>query len=241
MAHGGIPPSWLGLDEILVGDNPEPCPYLPGRVARLPLRLQIERSAARFDRKLAEGDRRVGQLLYRPSCVGCAACVCVRVPVAEFEPSRSQRRVLRRNEDLHVVEGPPRVDSERLRLFNRHKLERSLGDAPLSRDAYEGWLVRTCADTRELAFYDDEARLLAVTILDVGARDTSAVYTYFDPGAGARSLGVLAVLTGIDWARRHGRRFHYLGLWVQDNDHLAYKANYRPQERLLGGGWVRVE
>lgn len=226
-------------DEILVYDGIEPCPYLEGQAARMPLRLQLRHSSERFDRLLSEGDRRVGQMLYRPSCPTCSECVDVRIEVDSFRASRSQRRVWNKNRDLRVEMGRASVDDLRLALFNRHKLERGLGTNPLDREAYVGWLVRSCTDTRELSFFDGD-RLIAVTVVDVGHETASAVYTYFDPDESARSLGTFAVLTGIEWARQQGFSHYYLGLYVRANAHLNYKAQFKPQQRLVSGRWGDV-
>ena len=53
-----------------------------------------------FGRALAMGFRRSGGHVYRPHCVGCRACISVRIPVARFEPNRAQKRCLARNADL---------------------------------------------------------------------------------------------------------------------------------------------
>src|SRR5690349_10675916 len=83
----------------IVWDQPETCPYREGQVARLPLRLPPRKlSGEEFDRFLEEGDRRSGRMLYRTRCAACSACEPLRVPVAEFKPSRSQRRAWKRNE-----------------------------------------------------------------------------------------------------------------------------------------------
>ncbi len=228
------------VDEILVYDGVEPCPYIPGRRARMPLRLQLSHDPRRFDALLAEGDRRVGPMLYRPRCPNCKACIDVRIPVADFRRSRSHRRVWRRNRDLRVVEREPVADEEHLGLFNAHKLSRALGRAPLDLPGYVGWLVRTFTDTREFGFYAGD-RLVGVGIVDVGHRATSAVYFYFDPAESRRSLGVYSILYAIEWARQRGFVYHYLGLYVADNPHLSYKGRFLPQERLEDGAWRRYE
>jgi arginyl-tRNA--protein-N-Asp/Glu arginylyltransferase len=35
-----------------------------------------------------------------------------------------------------------------------------------------------------------------------------------------------------------GLEWYYLGFYVRDCSHLAYKAGYLPHERRIGGVWV---
>lgn len=231
--------------ERVVHDELEPCPYLEGRQARMPLRWQLRRlDPDEIDASLASGDRRVGRMLYRTACPGCNACEPIRVPVAEFAPSKSQRRVWRRNHDVRVEVGRPVFTEEKLELYNRHKVERGLArrERLLTRQGYEGWFLHSCLRTVEMRYMvpdeDGEERLIGVGILDLGRNDSSSVYFFFDPDEHRRSLGVYSVLVEISWLRRRGGRHHYLGLYVEDCRHLAYKAGYRPNERLVRGVWT---
>lgn len=230
------------LREQVVHDELEPCPYLEGQVARLPLRWQLEPlSGAELDLALDQGDRRVGRMLYRTSCPACSACEPLRIPVDRFRPSRSQRRVQRRNEDLRVEVGPATFSEEKLALYNRHKFERGLArqESPMTRRGYEGWFLRTCVRTIEMR-YLAAGRLVGLGILDQGARDCSSVYFFFDPDEHRRSLGTYSTLCEIEWLRRQGGRYHYMGLYVADSQHLAYKASFHPHERRVGGQWQAV-
>ena len=224
-------------------DQVEPCPYREGQQARLPLRVPVTPlTGADFDACLAAGDRRSGRMLYRTACPTCQGCEPLRVPVSEFVPSKSQRRVLRRNQDdVRVEVGVALVDATRLSMFNRHKLERNLSSSgePLSAEAYRAWVVHTCVKTLEFRYLVGE-RLVAVSVVDVGARSLSSVYHYFDPGESWRSLGVFSALAELAWAREQGYEWYYLGFYVSDCDHLRYKADYRPHERRVGGQWTRA-
>ncbi len=72
---------------LVVANETEACPYLPGRAMCLPLRMPLSRlGPEQFDQQLAEGDRRTGPLLYRPQCPTCDACEAIRVPVDRFRP-----------------------------------------------------------------------------------------------------------------------------------------------------------
>lgn len=228
----------LSNNEFLVYDEEEPCPYLPGQVARMPLRYFAGPGPLDLDKALAAGDRRAGQLLYRPTCPTCKACEAIRVLVPEFRPSRSQKRCWLKNQDLRVAMGPATFSDDRLDLYNRHKMERGLGAAAMDREHYEGWFLRTNTRTVELSLWQDQ-RLVGVTILDVGKEATSAVYGFFDPDLSARSLGVYMVLTSLAWAKHQGMKYHYLGLYIAQNAHVNYKAKYLPHERRLQEHWVR--
>ena len=96
----------------------------------------------------------------------------------------------------------------------------------------------TCTRTVETRYVVD-GRLFGVGILDLGRRDASSVYFYFDPDEDRRSLGVFSVLAEIEWLKRQGYRYYYLGLYVKGCAQLNYKARYLPHERLEKGQWVR--
>lgn len=226
----------------VVWDHPEPCPYLPDREARLPLRLPLRRiTPEEFDLLLELGDRRSGRGLYRASCGACHECRPIRVPTAEFQPSTSQRRSVRKNEDLTIEVGPAQCTDAHLDLYNRHKLGRGLSRTGelLTEAHYRQWLVDSCVPTVEVRYRVGE-RLIGVSVLDVGATAVSSVYHYYDPDEARRSLGVYSVLWEIAWAHSIGIKWYYLGYYVRDCDHLNYKARYLPNEIRGEDAWVRT-
>lgn len=230
--------------ELLVDDRPFPCPYLPSRTARLPMRLPgrpLERGE--LSGRLAEGDRRQGLFLYRTACPTCRACEPVRIEVSAFVPSKTQRRTYRRGESLIQTRvGTPSVTAERIALYNRHKLERGLlirGDL-IDAIGYEDFLVETCVETIELS-YRIGRKLIGVAIADRAADALSAVYCYFDPANEKLSPGTYSILKMAELCRQWGLRYLYLGLYVEGSRTMAYKARFLPHERLIGGKWTRFE
>ena len=227
----------------VVHDATEECPYLPGRTARMPLRLPLEKiDRDAFDALLAQGDRRFGPLLYRTRCPECSSCEPIRVPTGTFEMTKSQRRVWRKNVDSVKVEiVAPEFTPAHLALFERHKRERGLArqEEPTTAEQYRFHLVDTCVDSREIR-YSVGGALVAVSILDVGRTSASSVYHYFDPDHDARALGVFSALWEIAWCARESIDWYYLGLFVADCRSLAYKAQYRPHERRVDGVWITV-
>lgn len=232
------------LLEPIVYDAADECPYLPDRTSRLPLRHPMARlTPGQFDQRLAQGDRRSGLFLYRPACPGCRACESLRIEVEHFRPNATQRRTFRRGDRLLETRvGPPVTDEARVALFNKHRRGRDLAryESEVSPSGYESFLVETCCQTIEFSYWL-EGELIGAGITDRGATALSAVYCYFDPDQSRLSLGVYNVLKQIEIARSWGMRYVYLGFYIAGSEHMSYKAQYLPHERLIAGQWTKFE
>jgi arginine-tRNA-protein transferase len=236
--------NFSSLLEPIVYDSPEACPYLPGRTSRLPLRYPLTRlTPGQFDQRLAQGDRRSGQFLYRPACPQCRACESLRIEVEHFRPSATQRRTLRRGDRLIETRiGPPAVDDARVALFNKHRRGRDLAryERDVNHAGYESFLVETCCETVEFSYWLEGA-LIGAAVSDRGAAALSAVYCYFDPEHSRLSPGVYNVLKHVETCRAWGMRYLYLGFYIAASEHMSYKAQYLPHERFIGGQWRRFD
>jgi len=177
------------------------------------------------------GFRRSGEHIYRPWCEGCGECKSVRVPVAGFNVSKSQKRVLTRNKDLQVSFELPSCADEIYNLYANYIIQRhSDGDMyPPSLEQFENFLCQAppTSQTRFVCFRLEQ-KLLAVAVVDLLPKGVSAIYTFFDPAYKIRSLGRLAVLWQIRWAQSQAMDFVYLGYWIKDCQKMAYKAEYQP-------------
>lgn len=222
-----------------------PCGYWPERTARdLVLDPRDPRLPQLYPLALSWGFRRSGDIVYRPHCGACRACVAVRVPVREFVPDRSQRRCLRRNADVEMrVVATERTD-EQLALYQRYLAARHPGGGMDDHGAaeYDQFLVGAWASGRFLEFRAC-GQLLAVAVTDRVEKALSAVYTFYDPDPdhAARGLGTLAILQQIAWARREQLEHLYLGYWIEGHRKMDYKRRFRPLETFTGRGWQRME
>jgi arginine-tRNA-protein transferase len=221
-------------------EAPRACSYLPDTVASLEHRLMLEVGPDELDRLLERGWRRFGPDYFRPACPACSQCVPTRIPVAEFAPTKSQRRARRNAARLRVMVGPPSVDEERLALYQRWHRDREEARewSPSSLDARAYALQfafpHPCA--REVAFHDDDdgGRLVGVGICDEAPRAWSLVYFFYDPAYASLSLGVANVVVGIEIAAAREIPYVYLGYSVAECPSLRYKAAFEPREELAG-------
>ena len=233
------PTKGLKVREKIVYQEVDPCPYLEGEDSKTPLRYQFQPlSGPQTDFSFQNGDRRVGRMLYDTQCPSCSACEAIRIQVNEFSPSKSQRRILRKNEDIRVEMSRSFCTPEKLEMYNKHKNLRGLNkrETAMTASGYENWFSRSCLDTREF-HYSIGDRLVGVSVLDFGEKDISSVYFFFDPDFSARSLGTFSALFEIMWMKSQQRRFYYLGLYVQECSHLNYKARFYPHQRRVQGHW----
>jgi arginine-tRNA-protein transferase len=214
------------------------CPYVRGRSARF--------SGFDCDRPLPEGlydslmqvnFRRNGSVVYRPDCRGCSDCRMIRIPVAGFQPSRSQKRCLRTNRDLTITMEPAQPSQEKHALYERYIEARHASTSPDedamdgSREEFEGFLYTSCVSTADVVFRNAQGRLLAVSVVDREPRSLSAVYCYYDPEESARrSLGTFNILTLVNQALKLDMDFVYLGYWLGDSRKMSYKAAFQPSE-----------
>jgi len=229
------------IADIIVPDDAVPlgpehrCSYLPGRSARDRAFIADAMPPLLYHRLLEQGYRRSGRIYYKPDCAGCKACEPMRVRTASFRPSRSQRRVWRKNADLRVETNEPIASEDRHALFVRYLEDQHDGTMSGDYDAFRAFLYDTQVDTVEVSYWLDDA-LVGVGILDQCPLSLSTVYFYFDPDHGHRSLGVYSTLWEIAHARQREIPYYYLGYYIRDAATMNYKARFRPHERRMPDG-----
>jgi leucyl-tRNA---protein transferase len=233
---------------------PSVCPYLPGREERKVFTHLIGRRAPALNDALTQsGFRRSQTIAYRPACEACRACVSVRVLVDEFVETRSLRRIREINSDLVSRAAANQATSDQYSLF-RGYVDARHGDggmADMSVLDYSMMVEDSHVNTRIVEYRrhgPDTAingrgggALMAACLTDVLADGLSMVYSFYDPEEAERSLGTYMILDHLDRTQRLGLPHLYLGYWVEGSKKMAYKARFRPQERLGMNGWERVD
>ncbi len=228
---------------------PAPCPYLPDREERKVFaHLPLSDGPGVNDALTQVGFRRSQNIAYRPACEACEACVSARLPATDYGFSRSERRVLERNDDLsrHLVEAEATM--EQFDLLRRYLQTRHAhgGMADMTWPDYVAMVEDTAVRTHLIEYRlpsgdRGPGDLAACVLVDILGDGLSLVYSFYDPAMSKRSLGSFVILDHVIQARLAGLPYVYLGYWVPGSIKMNYKARFRPIELLRPGGWTKLE
>jgi arginine-tRNA-protein transferase len=163
------------------------------------------------------------------------------VVVADFQPTRSQRRSCKQHYDLsatiHTLQDKP----EYYELYRRYQeaRHRDGGMDDDSPEQYRNFLLQSHVDTLLVEFREGET-LRMVSVIDVLQDGLSAVYTFYEPDMPRASFGTYNVLWQIELCRKLQLPYLYLGYWIADSRKMAYKAKFQPLQGLQDGEWRAI-
>lgn len=223
--------------------GPGPCPYIPTKVEqKLFTRISRDNSAVNAEVNGAlcrAGFRRSHDVIYRPACSACNACVPVRIPVQLYSPSRTLRRIGKRNSGLHSQFLSAVPSPELFALFSAYQKSRHSDSdmAHMGEDEFSAMLREGSADTHLLLLRDDAGCLKGCMIADPVGDGFSAVYSFFDTSEPRKSLGSALILALIKEALGRGLPFIYLGYWIAQARKMNYKSRFSPLQFLGPNGW----
>lgn len=212
----------------------------------IPLTSTDPRVTPMYNRLIEAGFRRDSTYLYRLACNECRRCIPTRIDVHAFRPDDTMRRTMKRNASLVMRElklAP--MTEEQYELYKRYQDSRHRRSvmADMDRSTVSTVLFSTCSDTRLLEFRTspDAPRpneLKMVCIIDCLDNALSAVYTFFDPDVPKLSLGTFGILSEIEYARRNGLSYVYLGYWLPGYPGMDYKTRFQPMDIFWENGWM---
>jgi leucyl-tRNA---protein transferase len=225
---------------------PQPCPYLEDRMERkLFTALQGDHAEKLNDTLSKQGFRRSQNVLYRPSCAECSACLSVRIRVADFRITRSLRRVEKKNRHLAREATSPWATEEQYQLFRTYLDGRHADGGMADMDIFEfaAMIEETPIRSRVIEYSSDingARSLAAVCLTDVLDDGLSMVYSFFDPALTGNSLGTYVILDHVAIARDIGVPYVYLGYWVPGSPKMGYKSRFPALEVYHGGTWQNL-
>lgn len=236
---------------------PAPCPYLPEQMERKIFTALDPLDGPYLNNYLTHsGFRRSQNVVYRPHCESCNACQSLRVDTEAFAPTKSFKRILRKNRDLHRSVSEAFATREQFDLLSKYLSHRhpNGGMSDLDFERYEMMVEDSASATSIIEYRDDDDRLIACCITDQLNDGLSMVYSFFDIGDDNvpdpkrrpqamrnRSLGTYMVLDHIQLCSQSELPFLYLGYWVEESQKMGYKNRFKPNQILSDIGWTEQE
>jgi len=226
---------------------PQSCPYLDGRRERkLFTALQGEHANTLNNTLSKQGFRRSQNVLYRPSCAECSACLSARIRVADFDLSKSQKRCNKRNAYLEREATSPWATEEQYELFRKYLDSRHANGGMADMDIFEfaAMIEETPVKSRVIEYWDrrdpSAPELIATCLTDVLDDGLSMGYSFYDPVQRNASLGTYVILDHIRIAREAGLPYVYLGYWVPGSPKMGYKSGFSAVEIFRKGEWQSI-
>ena len=236
-------------------ETPEtPCAYFPDRPSKAKAFIFEDALPNEYlSHLLNQGYRRCGTFYYKQNCVACNLCLGYRLEASKFKPSRSQKRIIKKNQDLISKIVEPEITDEKEELYLKYQLEQhhkkpafkgveKYFDREKTLGVMYEQMYNSPPQTKELEIYLGD-RLICFGILDIGDDSVSAVYSVYNPDLRERSLGTFFILSALEWARQQSIHYFHLGYYIPNHSKMAYKANFKPAEILHPntGEWVDAE
>ena len=221
----------------------QPCPYLEGRQERkLFTALQGEEAQRLNDKLSKQGFRRSQNVLYRPSCADCSACLSARIDVKKFKLAKSQKRVLNRNKALERRLSSPWATEDQYQLFRKYLSARHASGGMADMDVFEfaAMVEETPIRTRVIE-YMKGSKLMAVSLTDLIEDGLSMVYSFYEPKPTRLSIGTYLILDHISLAKEAQLPYLYLGYWVPGSPKMGYKAKFSGLEIYYQNAWQPLE
>lgn len=201
-----------------------------------------------FDHYMAEGWRLLGHSIVRHNFSVCRGKMCrtlpLRIRLDGFQFSKSQRRILRRAEELDITYGPITITAVKTQLFSQHALARFEERRPESIASFLHHNAHLEPVTgMEFSACTRDGIPLACSFIHIGETVVSGTYCFFNPDVRRHSLGTLTMLLEIAKAQELGKKYYYHGYVYDVPSQFDYKLNFNNLEALdwKTGEWLPQE
>ncbi|MDO6428718.1 arginyltransferase [Thalassotalea sp. 1_MG-2023] len=218
-----------------------PCNYLPEQEERLLIAVDERlQTSDKYTWLMHQGFRRSGDQIYRPYCEHCNACQSLRVVTEQFTPTKSQKRLLKKNKHLEVVI-KHKLQDYYYPLYEKYINEIHYDGAmyPPSKPQFESFLSSQLCQQLFIELWHDNT-LVSVAVTDVLVDGLSAVYTFYHSKYRASGIGNFSILNQVQVAKTYKKPYLYLGYQIDDCQKMNYKNRYFPHQILRNNRWQTI-
>jgi|AntRauTorckE5430_2_1112549.scaffolds.fasta_scaffold00508_11 arginine-tRNA-protein transferase len=174
------------------------------------------------------------------------SAIWIRVDLQNFQFSKRQRKLLRRNAKLFELGSGPRViDTERENLYVRYAADFDGRISPTIADSLEDYEGKASLfNTWETTVRDKvSGQLVGVSYFDLGDQAAASILGVYDPLLKSFSLGYYTMLLEIQYCIDNGMRYYYPGYVVPGYQRFDYKLRLGNSEYfdLRTDSWIAYD
>ena len=220
---------------------PQECPYIKNQEERkLFTPVDLSNSSLINNTLSKQGFRRSQNVLYRPACSKCSACLSARISLENYIVSKSQKRIIRNNVNLTRNIIAPKATHEQYNLFSTYINSRHIsgGMAGMDYFEYSSMIEETRVKSFLIEYRSEDNELLGACLTDILDDGLSMVYSFYDPSITKNSLGSYIILDHIKLSKEQNLNYVYLGYWVKGSPTMEYKANFSGLELFANNKWI---
>jgi leucyl-tRNA---protein transferase len=164
----------------------------------------------------------------------------IRYRLSQFQMSKSQRKIWRKNQDLTYKLQPLSISDDMHFLFDQHT-QRFKYNVPYSVFDFVSPEPNAPFPTFQFEIYKKD-KLIACTFIDLTLESISSTYAMFDLEESKRSLGVFTMLLEMAYGVATKKAFHYPGYAFLQPSHMDYKKQFAGSEYYdwLTGNWYKL-
>lgn len=212
------------------------CSYFDDEISDIRYRYMYNCSTEQYQAMLERGWRRFGKMHFVPECAGCTKCISMRIDVANYKFSKSEKRVINKNKDTKLYIRPPSMTLEHLNLYDKYhghmNAKKNWPFTPIDPNDYLKSYVEGKEEYSKEFLYMRDDKLIGVALVDILPDSMSAIYCFYDHDYEDLSIGKFSILAQIKIAKEMNIPYIYLGYWIKEHHSMGYKIAYKPFEIL---------
>tara|TARA_B110000037_G_scaffold44610_1_gene54832 strand:+ start:502 stop:1221 length:720 start_codon:yes stop_codon:yes gene_type:complete len=219
--------------------NEEPCSYISNKKEKKIFTIIDDpQNSHQYETLIKHGFRRSHNILYNQVCDKCNLCKSLRINCVNFKPSKSQKRILNKNQNIYKKKLSTKTSLEQFKLFKKYlefKHQESEMNEMNYRD-YKKMLDAPGINTHIYEYYLNQ-ELVACVISDFLDNSVSMVYSFYSKEFLKFSIGKYMILDHFNLAKKIKKKYVYLGYWVEGCEKMDYKSKFNSSEILINNTW----
>lgn len=201
-----------------------------------------------LDAHFEDGWFRMGQAIFTTNFLKFKeilySAIWLRIDLNTFEMSRTQQKLQKVNSKFTIEIQEACVDDTKEILFEKYQEYVPFDTAPNLQQLLYGHGVNDIYETLEICIYDG-SKLIACGFFDLGENTSAGISCFYDPEYKKYSLGKYLMYLKMDFSKKKGFDFFYLGYFAPGYPLFDYKLDLAKKSLeyldLVTGVWLPIE